>query len=498
MTADPIGTNRNDGVVIIAPGRLSDVIATVRSAVGDGAARTTPLPDASAETDDGDRLLDGRGDAVLILDREAQQSLPAQVMVTRLVAEVGAAAARLIVVTIGDVDVATDSRLACRPRLHAPDGTISGSALATIRRDAPPSPIAPRNPTELPIHTPDAVEAARLIAEAHITLAAAQEHADDLIRRFDKAAVIAGDAAPRLALIAAVAAADQISALGDVADARRRAECVAAQADRLGDPHAAAWARSRGGWAALREGSFTDAVRIFADAVREFRRLGVSRAEALSLRGGAIAHLRLGDIGAAVGGLGRARDLYQAVGDIRGVALTCNDLGALHRRCGNPHIARELLVDARAHLLELGDEYGAAMTLGNLANLETVEGNAAAALAHYDEALPVLERLGDAGATARARFGIARNQLALGRTAEALAGFQRVLVAFSQIGDRVGIADSNHNVALALAELGDVVEARGHAQEALRIRTEIDSPAVEASYRLLAELTDRSDSTDSP
>jgi tetratricopeptide (TPR) repeat protein len=226
----------------------------------------------------------------------------------------------------------------------------------------------------------------------------------------------------------------------------------------------------------LSRGEVDEALRLYRDEqLPAFEALGAPRERAMTLG-------KIADVAALRGQLDEALRLhrdeelptYERLGAVRERAIVLGRIADLLEARGDRAEALRLHRDEELPLYErLGMVRERAVALGRIADLAHRAGRLDEALrVRLTEELPVYEQLGDVRAVAVTRGKVADVQVERGELEPALAGYQAALRVLEELGDVRGTAG-------LLGRVAHVHARRGELHEALRIRTELQLPALE-------------------
>jgi tetratricopeptide (TPR) repeat protein len=205
----------------------------------------------------------------------------------------------------------------------------------------------------------------------------------------------------------------------------------------------------------------------------------------------------LGNLGLAYAALGetrRAIEFYEQVlqiaretGDHGGEGNTLGNLGAAYADLGETRRAIEFYEQHLQIARETGDRRGEGKMLGNLGLAYADLGGTRRAIEFYEQALQITRETGDRRGEGNALGHLGLAHADLGETRRAIEFYEQHLQIARETGDRRSEGYSLWNMALALDQLEDRAQAMIHAESALSIYEQIESPYAEMVRNRLAE-----------
>jgi tetratricopeptide (TPR) repeat protein len=193
-------------------------------------------------------------------------------------------------------------------------------------------------------------------------------------------------------------------------------------------------------------GEMDEAIELFNQQLAIARETGDRNAEGSALGNLGSANLVIGEIRHAIDLFEQALTIFREFNDRRAEEMVLGNLGIAYKNLGETQRAIEFHEKRLVIAREIGDRYGEGQTLGNLGN---------------------------------AYFTI-------GQTRYAKEFYEQGLIITREIGDRFGEGSMLLNIGLALNELGDRVEGIAHAEAALEIYEQIESPHAERAHAVIA------------
>jgi tetratricopeptide (TPR) repeat protein len=135
---------------------------------------------------------------------------------------------------------------------------------------------------------------------------------------------------------------------------------------------------------------------------------------------------------------------------------------------------------------QLKDRQAEGAHLGNLGLAHADLGDARKAIEFYEQQLAIAREIGDRRGEGDTLGNLGNAHAALGDARKAIEFYEQQLVIDREIGDRRGEGTVLWNMSLALDSLGDRAQAIAHAQAALKIYEQIESPYAERVRKQLA------------
>jgi tetratricopeptide (TPR) repeat protein len=218
---------------------------------------------------------------------------------------------------------------------------------------------------------------------------------------------------------------------------------------------------------------------------------------ALQLKDRAAEGWHLGNLGLAYADLGetrRAVEFYEQnlaiareIGDRRNEGVALGNLGNAYFYLGEMHRAIEFHEQALAIDREISDRRGEGNDLGNLGAAYKVLGDVYRAIEVNEQALVIFQEVGDRRGEGLVFGNLGNAYAALSETRRAVEFYEQQLVITREIGDHRGEGNALFNTGLALDKLGDRAGAIAHAEAALEIYEQIESPTAARVRAVLAE-----------
>lgn len=186
-------------------------------------------------------------------------------------------------------------------------------------------------------------------------------------------------------------------------------------------------------------GSLKEALGIFADCLKAYRKLDDRAGIAFTLwaRSGA---LRLkGDLKEAIAGFKEARAMFSRMRDRSGVGYCLTGLGGASRVLGRHKDSRKYYAEANRRFMELRDTFGVAYSYCGIANSMRMMGDFKGSLAFFKKAKVNYRKIGDKVSYAYTLWGEGTALQVLGRDEEALKDFKEAAALFKETKDRRGL-----------------------------------------------------------
>jgi tetratricopeptide (TPR) repeat protein len=206
--------------------------------------------------------------------------------------------------------------------------------------------------------------------------------------------------------------------------------------------------------------------------------------------------VHLCNLGNAYAGLGETRRaidyneqalvILRKIGDRRGEGNVLGSLGTFYRDLGETLHAIKFYEQRLAIAREIGDRRGEGVVLGNLGVAYGNLGETRRAIEFQEQRLVIAREFGDRGGESYALGNLGYAYLSLGETSQALGLFNEVLTVAREMGDWYSEGNSLYAISHALNALGDRAQAIAHAEAALEIFEQIESPRAEVVRAQLA------------
>ncbi|HLM57562.1 MAG TPA: tetratricopeptide repeat protein [Pyrinomonadaceae bacterium] len=196
----------------------------------------------------------------------------------------------------------------------------------------------------------------------------------------------------------------------------------------------------------------------------------------------------LGERGRAIEMFERGLSIAREIGDRRDEGGAMINLGNAYLAVGEVSRGIDFFEQGFVISREVGDIRGESYALGNLGNAYHRLGKNRRAIECYEQVLFTARQTGDRYSEGNAIGALGMAYAALGEARQALESFEQCLVIARDIGDRRNQINTHLNIAGALEKLGDRARAIAHAEAALKLCEQIESPLAENARELLEQL----------
>jgi tetratricopeptide (TPR) repeat protein len=307
---------------------------------------------------------------------------------------------------------------------------------------------------------------------------ARDRYANDDAVRYYRRSLDTGELELNLRLAALDGLAEVLMLQAQYDQALEAGRAMQAAAVAAGDPKAQARALAGISFVQSRRGANDDALASAMDAVRLLRGSPGARPEDLAdaLLPAGWAALRLGDLTAALRSADEARQLALRSSDRRTVARALNLRSLVESALGDHGAASAHLEEGLAIDRERGDRRAEGASLINLGEHARMRGDFAQAVARYVEALSIQRELGDHDMEALSMSNLGGAHVGLGDYAAALGYLLPALDAFGRSGAAESLSETYRFLAEARLGLGDAHAAVADAWQALQTATEANNP----------------------
>ncbi|MDT7780265.1 MAG: hypothetical protein QOC99_2777, partial [Acidobacteriota bacterium] len=200
-----------------------------------------------------------------------------------------------------------------------------------------------------------------------------------------------------------------------------------------------------------------------------------------------LAYADLGETRRAVEFYEQSLALARKNGDRHSEGNALGNLGVAYRLLGEPHRAIQFYEQGLVIARQIGDRRGERSALGNLGNAYSDLGEKRPAIEFYEQALIVCREVNDRQGESYTLGNMGTLYLNLGETPRAFELFSEVLVVAREMGDRYSEGNALYVLSLALDKLGNRAGAIAHAEAALEIYEQIESPSAEIVRAQLAK-----------
>lgn len=227
------------------------------------------------------------------------------------------------------------------------------------------------------------------------------------------------------------------------------------------------------------------AIKFYEQALAILRKAGNRSSEGLYLSNMGGAYAELGDTRFAVKCYEQALAAALETGDRRGEGHVLIKWGAASAEAGEPSPAVKCYKQALAILREVGDRRGEGQALNSMGLAYAKLGETRRAIETYEQGLTITREIGDAITEGRLLVHMGLACAALGRPKCAVKFYEQALAVSRVTGDRRNEANAHYNTAVALGLLDDRANAIAHAEAALGIYEQIESPDIAKARAVL-------------
>ena len=168
------------------------------------------------------------------------------------------------------------------------------------------------------------------------------------------------------------------------------------------------------------------------------------------------------------------------------------NLGNAYADLGETRKAIEYYEQRLVIAQEIGDRRGEGAALGNLGIAYAALGETRKAIEFYEQHVTIAREIGDRRGEGVALGNLGNAYADLGEPRKAIEFYEQQLVITREIGYRRGEGNALFNMSLALDKLGERAQAIAHAQAALKIYEQIESPNVGKVRKKLEEWSKQS------
>ncbi|HZN07855.1 MAG TPA: P-loop NTPase fold protein [Pyrinomonadaceae bacterium] len=226
----------------------------------------------------------------------------------------------------------------------------------------------------------------------------------------------------------------------------------------------------------------------FTRALEAAKEAKDGEAQLVHLIGLAGAYRKVGEKDKAFNIYTAAREIAAASGSLQLKAEILSSLGLDHRDRNEISQALECFNEQLAISRELSNRRGESLALINLANVHLITLEISEAIKNCEEAISISQELGDLQTEALALGNLGRAFYLTGTQGRAMELYRRQLEICLKLGDRLGQAAAYFNIGLALEQKGDLQHAIVHAQGALEIYSDLESPLAKTVSDWLEEV----------
>jgi tetratricopeptide (TPR) repeat protein len=220
-------------------------------------------------------------------------------------------------------------------------------------------------------------------------------------------------------------------------------------------------------------------------ALRAARRLKDLSSEAKHLNNLGNACTKLGEFSKSIDFHQQQLIIVRRIGNRLGEGHGLGNLGNAYLDLGEPKKAIEYYEQFLALARELGYRHGEGNVLGNLGRAYYVLGMTQKAIGYHEEELAIAIELGDRHDEGTALGNLGKAFMALGEPLRAIRVHEQQLAIACEIGDTRSAGNAHFDLATELAETDRYEEAICHAQKAVLIYRQIESPYEGDSVELL-------------
>ncbi len=221
------------------------------------------------------------------------------------------------------------------------------------------------------------------------------------------------------------------------------------------------------------------------DIAREFRD---RHGEGNSLSGLGNAYTLLGEPRKAIECHKQHLDIARKISDRRGEGAAISNLGTAYADLRETREAIEFYKQALDIAREIGDHLDEGNALGNLGRGYALLGKPQKAIEYYEQRLNIVRRIGDRRGEGQTLGNVGNIYARLGQASRAIPFYEKRLDIAQEIGDRQGEGVALHNLAYELAKTGRRDDAIAHAEQAVKVYGQIESPHVVDARALLETL----------
>ncbi|MBD2337077.1 tetratricopeptide repeat protein [Calothrix sp. FACHB-156] len=232
------------------------------------------------------------------------------------------------------------------------------------------------------------------------------------------------------------------------------------------------------GWEQADRGNFSEALKLFAQALAILREIKYSIGEATVLNDIGEIHRRANQYPQALKALDSALAILKQIDDKAGQAANLNNLGLVYRDMGEYTKALEYFQQAIAISNQVGKKQQQGSTLSNMASIYNRLGEHTKALDYWQQAFANYQQLGNKKQQAIILNLIGLNYQHRGEYPKGFEYFQQALIISKQAGDQSGEGISLNNIGSYYYNLGQYAKALDFLEQALAIRQQLGDQAV--------------------
>lgn len=228
------------------------------------------------------------------------------------------------------------------------------------------------------------------------------------------------------------------------------------------------------------------AIELYEQSLAINRELGNRLNESLVLGNLGVAYANLGETRQAIEFFNQQLAISRELGNARGEGNALGGLGLAYDDLGETRRAIEYQQQWLNLAQEIGDRCDESKALGNLGSAYIKLGKVRHAIEFLEQALAIDREIGDRRGESQDLGILGNAYTALGGHRHALEFYKEYLAIAREMGDRRGEGTALFNISLALDKLGDHAKAIAHAEVALEIFEQIESPYAERVRAVLA------------
>lgn len=229
------------------------------------------------------------------------------------------------------------------------------------------------------------------------------------------------------------------------------------------------------------ESRHNEALSVFDQALRFYRRVGDQEGEGTTLNNiSQIYHAR-GDYETALSYLHQSLIIQHAIGDREGEGTTLNNIAQIYKARGDYEAALNYLKRSLAITRAFGSRAGESAILNNMAGIYDMRGNYEQALDYLQQSLAITRTIGYHEGEGRALNNIAGIYDIRGDYQRALDYLQQSLAIQRAIDDQAGESATLNNISQIYHKRGDNGRALEYLQQSLAIARAIDDRAGEGA-----------------
>jgi tetratricopeptide (TPR) repeat protein len=234
-------------------------------------------------------------------------------------------------------------------------------------------------------------------------------------------------------------------------------------------------------------GDSRQAIKFHEQALKIAREIGDRRGEQSALGNLGVTYKSLGEYERASEHYRQALKIAKEIGDRQGEESALGNLGVAYKNLGHHERAIEHYRQALQIAQEIGDWRAEGTVLCGLGNVYHLLGERDRAIECHQRHLAIAQAMGDRRGQGQAFGNIGNVYDSLGEFPLAIEYHKKNLEIALETGEREGEGNAHWNMSLAMEKLGKRPEAISHAEDALRILEQIESPHAANVRKALAE-----------